>query len=118
LQRDQAEQTEALVAAEHPHWHPRTVAERVRSSRTTDVLAVAGYAAHNRPWDVREQARAVGVPVHVLVPSDDAVLTGGIVDELARTTRPQWSFETVADTTHSLHRDRPSVVIDRALRAI
>jgi pimeloyl-ACP methyl ester carboxylesterase len=114
LQRDRAEQTEATVAAAHPHWHPRTVAERVRSTRTTDVAAVSGYAAQNRPWDVRDQARAVGVPVHVLVPTDGPVVTGSIVNELSTATRPRWTFETVADTTHSLHRDRPSLVVDRA----
>jgi pimeloyl-ACP methyl ester carboxylesterase len=116
LQRDRAEQTEATVAAAQPHWHPRTVAERMRSTLTTDVAAVGGYAAHNRPWDVRDQARAAGVPVHVLVPTDEPIMTAGLVHELSGTTRPQWTFETVADTTHSLHRDRPSLVVDRALR--
>ncbi len=116
LQRDQAAQTDAVVAAAHPHWHPRTVAERVRSTRTTDVVAVGGYAAQNRPWDVRDQARAVGVPVHVLVPSDEPVMTSSVVNELSAVTRPRWSFETVPDTTHSVHRDRPALVVDRAVR--
>jgi len=116
LQYDQAEQTAATVAAAHPHWHPRTVAERVRSTRTTDVAAVGGYATQNRPWDVRGQARAVHVPVHVLVPTDEAVTTGSIVTELSTATRPPWTFETVPDTTHSVHRDRPALVVDRALR--
>jgi pimeloyl-ACP methyl ester carboxylesterase len=114
LLRDRAEQTEATVAAAHPHWHPRTVVERVRSTRSTDVAAVAGYAGQNRPWDVRDRARAVGVPVHVLVPDDDALVTGDLAAELATQTR--WTVETVAGTTHSVHRDRPSLVVDRALR--
>ncbi len=116
LQRSRAEQSEAAVTAAHPHWHLRTVGERVRSIQTTDVVAVAGYATQNRPWDVREQVRAVGVPVHVLVPTDDPVTTGSIVDELSTGTRPRWTFETVADTTHSVHRDRPALVVDRAVR--
>lgn len=115
LQRDQIEQTTAVVTAAHPHWHPRTVAERVRSTRTTDVAAVRGYAAQNRPWDVRERAAAVRVPVHVLVPADDPVLTADLVTELSATTRPQWTFETVPGTTHLLHRDDPAVVVARAL---
>jgi pimeloyl-ACP methyl ester carboxylesterase len=118
LQRDQVEQTEAIVAAAHPHWHPRTIAERVRATRSTHVAAVAGFASQNRPWDVRESARAVRLPVHVLVPSDGALMTAGIVAELAAATDPGWTFETVADTTHSLHRDRPALVVDRALRDI
>jgi len=114
LRRDRVEQTEAAVAAADPHWHPRTVAERVRSTRDTDVGAVEGYAAHNRPWDVREAARRVGVPVHVLVPTRDAVVTSALVDELGAAT-PTWTFETVPDTGHSLHRDRPDLVVARAL---
>jgi pimeloyl-ACP methyl ester carboxylesterase len=116
LQRDQVDQTEAIVAAAHPHWHPRTVTERVRSTRSTDISAVAGFASQNRPWDVRESARAVRVPVRVLVPSDEALMTAGIVAELSMT--PGWSFETVPDTTHSVHRDRPALVIDRSVRDI
>lgn len=70
----------------------------------------------DRPWDVREQVRAVGVPVHVLVPTDVPVPTGSVVDELSTVTHLRWTFETVADTTHSVHRDRPALVVDRAVR--
>jgi pimeloyl-ACP methyl ester carboxylesterase len=115
LERDRVGQTEASVAAAHPRWHPRTVAERVRSTRGTDVAAVAGFAAQNRPWDVRDRAREVQVPVHVLVPTEDAVVTADLVDELSAGTRAPWTFETVAGTTHSVHRDRPAVVVARAL---
>jgi pimeloyl-ACP methyl ester carboxylesterase len=115
LEQDQAEQTEAMVAAAHPHWHPRTVTERVRSTQSTDVRAVAGYVTQNRPWDVRDQARAVAVPVHVLVPIDAALLTDDVVTELSTST-PWWTAETVPDATHSLHRDQPALVVDRAVR--
>jgi pimeloyl-ACP methyl ester carboxylesterase len=115
LERDRVDQTEASVAAAHPHWHPRTVTERVRSTRGTDVTAVAGFAAQNRPWDVRDRAREVPVPVHVLVPTEDAVVTAGLVEELSAGTRAPWTFQTVAGTGHSMHRDRPAVVVARAL---
>jgi pimeloyl-ACP methyl ester carboxylesterase len=116
LLRDRAEQTEVTVALANPHWHPRTVAERVRSTQSTDVAAVTGYATQNRPWDVRDAARAVRVPVHVLVPTDDLLVTGSIADELGTTTSPRWTFESVPGTTHLLHRDRPALVVERALR--
>jgi pimeloyl-ACP methyl ester carboxylesterase len=116
LRRDQAGQTEALVVAANPHWHPRTVTERVRSTRVTDVAAVEAYVAQNRPWDVVANAREVRVPVHVLVPALDPVVTADQAAELSRTTTPGWTVETVPDTTHSLHRDRPALVVDRALR--
>jgi len=114
LLRDRVEDTEATVAAAHPHWHPRTVAERVRSTRATDVTAVEGYTADNRPWDVRDAASRVGVPVHVLVPTQDAVVTRTLADELVAL-GPRWTYETVPDTGHSLHRDRPDLVVARAL---
>lgn len=116
LEHDRVAQTEDAVAASHPRWHPRTVTERVRSTRSTDVAAVTGYATQNRPWDVRAAARAVRVPVHVLVPTSEAVVTASLVAELSAGTRPPWTFETVPDTTHSVHRDRPALVVDRALR--
>jgi pimeloyl-ACP methyl ester carboxylesterase len=115
FERDRVTQTEDAVAAAHPHWHPRTVAERVRSTRSTDGAAVAGWAAQNRPWDVRGAARAVPVPVHVLVPTSEAVVTAPLVEELSGGTRAPWTFETVPGTTHSVHRDRPALVVDRAL---
>ncbi|TQS41378.1 alpha/beta fold hydrolase [Cryptosporangium phraense] len=113
LEQDQIAQTEASVAAANPHWHPRTVAERVRSTQATSVEAVRGYASDNRPWDVREQARAVTVPVHVLVPTDGPVVSSALVDELSG---KFWTFETVADTGHSVHRDRPELVVERAVQ--
>lgn len=112
LRHDQREQTEEGVAAANPHWHPRTVAERVRSTLATDADAASHYAEHNRPWDVRSRAAEVRVPVHVLVPTDGAVVTAALVDELSATTRPAWTFP---DTTHSVHRDRPDLVVARAL---
>ena len=56
------------------------------------------------------------MPVHVLVPTEEAVVTDGLVAELSAQTRPRWTFETVAGTTHSVHRDRPALVVDRAVR--
>jgi pimeloyl-ACP methyl ester carboxylesterase len=58
----------------------------------------------------------VRVPVHVLVPTSEAVVTASLVEELSDGTRAPWTFETVPDTTHSVHRDRPDLVVDRALR--
>lgn len=116
LQHDQAADTPATTATAHPQWHPRTVAERVRSTQSTMVEAVAGYAAQNRPWDVRDRARAVSVPVHVLVPTVEPMVTEGVIKEISATTSPGWTFETVPDTTHSVHRDRPLLVVDRAVQ--
>ena len=49
-----------------------------------DAAAIGRYAADNRPWDVRAQARAVTVPVHVLVPASGPTLTAELFSVRAR----------------------------------
>jgi pimeloyl-ACP methyl ester carboxylesterase len=102
------------VAAAHPHWHPRTVASRVAATAAADVTAVRRWLLDNRPWDVRAEAAAVTVPVHVLVASDDAAVAPFLVDDLPAA-NPLWTFETVPDSTHSIHRDQPELVLQRLL---
>jgi pimeloyl-ACP methyl ester carboxylesterase len=36
--------------------------------------------------------------------------------ELSAMTRPSWTFEIVPGTGHSVHRDQPALVVERALR--
>jgi pimeloyl-ACP methyl ester carboxylesterase len=104
------------VAAAHPRWHPRTIATRVQATAAADLGAVRRWLVDNRPWDVRAEAREVTVPVHVLVATDGAAVAPFLVDELPAA-NPLWSFETVPDTTHSIHRDEPRLVLERLLNA-
>lgn len=97
------------VARANPRWHPRTVETRVRSTQQASVEAVRGFVEQNDPWDVRAEAREVTAPVHVLVASSGSTVPSSLADELAAA-NPLWTFETVPDTTHSIHRDRPGVV--------
>lgn len=107
------EQGVEAVAAANPHWHPRTVELRVAATRAADQAAVQGFVDENT-WDVRDAAARVRVPVLVLVSSSDSAVAPRLVEELPAA-NPRWSFETVADTGHSLHRDRPDVVLERIL---
>lgn len=106
--------TAADVAAAHPHWHPDTVHARVQATAAADVDAVRRWLSDNSPWDVSEVASQVTVPVRVLVSSSDSALAPHLVDTLPAA-NPRWLFETVPDTTHSLHRDRPAEVLRRVL---
>lgn len=106
--------TAADVAAAQPHWHPRTVQARVEATAAADVAAVRGWLADNAPWDVTAAAVQVSVPVLVLVAGSDSALAPGLAERLPAA-NPRWSFETVPGTTHSIHRDRPDVVLDRLL---
>lgn len=104
----------AAVAAAHPRWHPRTVETRVRATAAADVDAVTAWLADNEPWDTTAEARAITVPVHVLVASDGPAVAPFLVDDLPAA-NPHWSFETVPDSTHSIHRDQPDLVLQRLL---
>ena len=104
----------ADVAAAHPRWHPRTVEARVDATRAADPDAVTSWLTDNSPWDVTAAAAQVTVPVLVLVATSDSAVAPALVQELPAA-NPHWSFETVPDTGHSLHRDQPALVLDRLL---
>lgn len=113
LVADKALGTEAVAAA-HPRWHPRTIETRVRATAAADVEAVTVWLADNQPWDTTAAAREVTVPVHVLVASDGPAVAPFLVDDLPAVNQ-HWSFETVPDSTHSIHRDQPELVLQRLL---
>lgn len=104
----------AAVAAAHPRWHPRTVGTRVRATAAADVDAVTAWLTDNEPWDTTGEARAITVPVHVLVASDGPAVAPFLVVDLPAA-NPHWSFETVPDSSHSIHRDQPDLVLQRLL---
>lgn len=106
--------TVADVAAANPHWHPRTVEARVAATAAADVDAVRQWLTDNRPWDVTGPAGEVKVPVLVLVATDGSAVAPFLLDALPAA-NPLWSFETVPDSTHSVHRDHPQLVLDRLL---
>jgi pimeloyl-ACP methyl ester carboxylesterase len=113
LQADKALRV-ADVAAANPRWHPRTVEARVEATQAADVEAVRSWLADNSPWDVTAAASRVSVPVSVLVASSESALAPSLAERLPAA-NPHWTFETIPDTTHSVHRDQPSVVLDRLL---
>ncbi|MHA3704399.1 alpha/beta hydrolase [Jatrophihabitans sp. YIM 134969] len=104
------------VAAAHPHWHPRTVEARVAATAAADVEAVRRFVLDNQPWDVTAAAADVAVPVLVLVATDGSALAPFLLESLPAA-NPRWTFETVPDSSHSIHRDHPELVVQRLLSA-
>jgi 3-oxoadipate enol-lactonase len=104
----------ADVAAANPHWHPHTVETRVEATKAADVEAVTSWITDNLPWDVTTAAVQVTVPVLVLVATSESALAPFLIQQLPAA-NPHWTFETVPDTTHSVHRDQPALVLDRLL---
>lgn len=102
------------VAADHPGWHPGTIEARVRATAAADVDAVTAWLGDNRPWDVTSEAALVAVPVLVLVSTEGSAVAPFLVESLPAA-NPHWHFETVPDSTHSIHRDHPDLVLHRLL---
>lgn len=105
------------VVTQNPRWHPRTVQARIRATEAADVDAVSGYLAHNPSWDVTPEAAQVTVPVLVLVATDGSAVAPELVTALPAA-NAYWNFETVPDSTHSLHRDHPALVLQRCLTGV
>jgi phytoene dehydrogenase-like protein/pimeloyl-ACP methyl ester carboxylesterase len=101
------------AAAKSPKWHLHTVAAGVRATAAADVLAVRGYVDQNE-WDVRAEAAQVAAPVLVLVATDGSAVAPSLITALPAANE-NWSFETVPESSHSLHREHPALVLQRCL---
>ena len=105
------------VVAQNPRWHPRTVQARIRATEAADVDAVSGYLEQNPSWDVSAEAAQVTVPVLVLVATDGSAVAPELVTALPAA-NAHWRFETVPNSSHSLHRDYPALVLQRCLAGV
>ncbi len=105
------------VVAQNPRWHPRTVQARIRATEAADVDAVSGFLEHNPSWNVSAEAAQVTVPVLVLVATDGSAVAPNLVTALPAA-NAHWRFETVPDSTHSLHREHPALVLQRCLTGV
>ncbi len=105
------------VAAQNPRWHRRTVRARMRATVAADVDAVSGYLRHNPAWDVTAEAAHVAVPVLVLVATQGSAVAPELPTELPAA-NAHWRFETIPNSTHSLHRDHPEVVLQHCLTGV
>lgn len=102
------------LLAERPHWD-RTDAELKREALVaTTVEAMERSFSDNRAWQLGRDLSAIAAPVHILGAADDPLYPP---DHFARhrAGNPAMTFEQVPKTGHSVHRDAPDVVVERAL---
>ena len=102
------------LLAEHPHWH-RKDAERKRASLlATSVEVIHRTFTDNRDWSLGEQLGSIAAPVHILGADEDPLYTA---DDFAihQTGASTLTFEQVPETGHSIYRDDPKTVTERAL---
>lgn len=106
-----ADPTVAAVAAEHPHWHPIDIELKAKAAQAASRWAVEQTSEQNPVWDVRDSARALSVPTHV-IGSDPRVYTifpDSLADELSA--NPSIRTSRVRGAGHSPHRDDPSATM-------
>ena len=105
------------LLAEHPHWR-REDAERKRASLlATSVEVIRRTFADNRDWSLGEQLASITAPVHILGAGEDPLYTA---EDFAdhQTGATALTFEQIPETGHSIYRDDPETVIDRALNML
>jgi pimeloyl-ACP methyl ester carboxylesterase len=92
------------IASENPHWHPEHARLKALAARLADPDAVERTMHDNAPWAHSPLADALTVPALVFAgPMCAATLGAG---------NPHISTRTVPGTGHSLHRDRPELVLE------
>jgi pimeloyl-ACP methyl ester carboxylesterase len=107
----------AAVAAANPAWHPRDVARKVLAARRVTPDVVDAVFEDNDPWDVTAAASHWQARVHLLAadPARGGLLPPALAQGL---TSPSVSAQTVVGCGHSIHRERPDVLIEAIARTV
>ena len=112
----EAEEPPSVVQlmVDHPRWHREDAERKHTAIRATSPAVMAATFDDNPIWHLGPELSGTGVPVHILGAELDPLFT---VDESERHNHPDstLTFEVVPNTGHSIYRDDPETVIDRAL---
>ena len=119
-----AEQLEELaltpenIRSSKPLWSEKDLALKITAVAQVDPTAVERTFSDNPTWNVLEAARALTVPTLILG-GDPAVYSMLATDtaEALVAANPLVEYRVVDGAGHSVHRDKPAVVID-AIRAL
>jgi pimeloyl-ACP methyl ester carboxylesterase len=100
--------TEDEIKAENPGWHDRSVRAKAIAARQVDAAAVERTMRDNEPWHHAALLDRVAVPTLILG-GDPAIGTTTQPDLGAG--NPHVTYRMVQGAGHSVHRDRPDVVL-------
>jgi pimeloyl-ACP methyl ester carboxylesterase len=92
------------IARENPHWHPEHARLKALAARQADPHAVERTMHDNAPWAHSPLADALTVPT--------LVFAGPMCSPAVGAGNPLVETRTVPGTGHSLHRDRPELVLE------
>ena len=113
-----AEQLEELaltpenIRASKPLWSEKDLDLKITAVAQVDPAAVERTFSDNRTWNVLEAARALTVPTLILGadPAVSSLLPIATAEALVAA-NPNVEYRLVEGAGHSVHRDRPDVVI-------
>lgn len=102
-----ADTSARTVRAEHPNWHDLDVELKATAAEQASRYAVEQTSVQNTPWDVRDAARRLTVPTHVIAgdPAVYSIFDGELAESVLQ--NPVVSMTVVPGTGHSPHRDDP-----------
>ena len=108
--------TAAQLDADKPYWDARDRAGKLAAVRAADRRMVGATFDDNPGWNMVAEAEALTVPTLVL--GGDHAVYSMLATETAEaiaTANPLVEYRLVEGAGHSVHRDRPDVVIDALL---
>jgi pimeloyl-ACP methyl ester carboxylesterase len=110
----------AGIRAANPSWSERDVQRKALalSLMTPDVVEVV--FEHNDPWDVRWAVPRWSGKVHLLAADPDlgGLLSPLTIDEVVRVAGERVTATVVDGVGHSIHRERPELVIETIRRVV
>lgn len=112
--------TAAELQAANPRWHPLDAELKALAVRGATAWSLAQTMRQNRPWDVRAEAAALQVPMHVIAadPAQPDALFAGSVAEEVLASHPLISASVVTGAGHSPHRDAPEAFLTKLFAAL
>ena len=108
--------TEESIRASKPLWSEKDLALKITAIAQVDPTAVERTFSDNLRWNVLEAARALDVPTLILGadPSVSSLLPIATAKALVAA-NPLVEYRLIEGAGHSVHRDRPDVVIEAIL---
>jgi pimeloyl-ACP methyl ester carboxylesterase len=98
--------SEAQIRAENPSWDAETVRLKALAGRQVRAGAVERILSDNAPWHHAHLLDRVTVPILILGAELDPVATPALAEGRAHV-----EFRVVEGAGHSVHRDRPDIVL-------
>jgi pimeloyl-ACP methyl ester carboxylesterase len=96
--------TARQIAEENPHWHPDHARLKALAAEQADPDAVERTMHDNAPWAHAPLANALTVPT--------LIFAGPMCSPTVGEANPHVQTRQASGTGHSLHRDRPDLVLE------